>query len=179
MLLSFQNGVPQHDGMVMNVIAGRVDERDRAIAGTTAKILQRLGMPGELRPIAAAELLPTFRIMSEPGAQLSGRRDLLDPLVEHRLCLAEAARPQAIYKNANAVRPFRWLISSLNSEVRSDDRALVDSGDLRKLPRVWADAEFALELHFRAKAFEIAVNNSNCELPPVAQVGDRAVAGLD
>jgi len=88
-----QNGVPQHDGMVMSPIPGRINERDVAFAGTTAEILQRLRMPGELRPIATAELLPTLGIVAEPGAQLSGRRNLLDPLVELGLCLAEAARP--------------------------------------------------------------------------------------
>ena len=131
MLLFFENDVLQHEGVVVSLVPGRIDEGDRALARTTAQVLQYFWMPGELRAVAAAKLVPAFRVMAEPCAQLRARRDLLDPLVELRFGLADAARPQVIDQDPCAVRPFGRIISALEPDVRSGGRAVDDSGDLR------------------------------------------------
>lgn len=168
--------MPQYDGMVMDSVARRVDERDRSFAGAAAQILDRLPMGGELSAIAAPELVPATRIMVEPPAQFGGWRDLLEPLVQLGLRLAEAPWPESIYEDPRAVGFLGRVINALEPEVRSRVFAMDDSGDLRKLPRASAGA---LKLDFRAKSFEIAMNDCNRELLPVAQVSDRTVAGFE
>jgi hypothetical protein len=100
MYLSSENGVPQYEGMIVVRLLGRIDEGDRALMGTATELVQRFCVLGEFVAVSAAELVPTFGIMAEPGAQLCARGDLLDPVVEPGVCLADAARPQAIDENS-------------------------------------------------------------------------------
>ena len=119
--------------MVMNLVGRPVDESHGSIAGTTPEILEGVGVPVELCAIAAPELVPALRIVAEPSPQIGRGRNFLEPLVQLGLCLAEAARPQAIYEDSCAVCSFRLLIRALEPEVRSGGREMNDSGDLRGL----------------------------------------------
>ena len=101
--------------IVVNLVPCRIDEGDRALAGTAAEILQRLRMLGEFRAVATAELVPAVGVMTEPGAQLGARCDLLDPFVEPGFRLADPARPQAIDEDTRAVGFFGRLIGSLRA----------------------------------------------------------------
>ena len=94
-------------------IPGGVDEGDRALLGTASEIRQPSGLLGEFRPVAAAELVPTFRLMAEPFAQFGARCDLPDPLVEPGIRLADSARPQAIDEDSCAVRSFGRSVRAL------------------------------------------------------------------
>jgi hypothetical protein len=117
----------------MNLVGGPVDERHWSLAGTASKTLEGFGMLDELCAIAASELIPALRIMAEPPPQIGGGRNFLDPIVQLGLCLAEAARPQAIYQDSRAVCSCGRVIRALQPEVQSGALAMDDSGDLRKL----------------------------------------------
>ena len=163
MLVPSENDVPQHDGIVVNLVPGRIDEGDRTLAGAAAEILQYLRMPGEFRAVAAAELVPAVRVMAEPGAELGARRDLLDPFVEPGFGLADAAWPQAVDEDSRAVAFFGRFIGPFERDVRSGNRAGDDSGGLRKLAgsrgAVLGLADRALELDFGEQSFMIAVHH--------------------
>lgn len=164
--------------MVMNLVGRPVDERHGSIAGTTPENLKGVGMPCQLFAIAAPELVPTLRIVAEPRPQIGGGRNFLEPLVQLGLCLAKAARPQAIYEDSRAVCSFGRVIRALESEVRSGAVAMDDSRDLRKLV-IGQAAYFALELDFGTKSFEVAVDHRDGLLSALSQVGDRTIAGFD
>ena len=117
--------------MVVDFVPGRVDQRHWAFAGTAVEVPKGFGMPGELQAVAAAELIPALRIMSEPPAQIRSWRDFLDPLVQLGLGLAKTARPQAIDEDSSAVCRFGRVICALEPEVRCSALAIDDSGDLR------------------------------------------------
>ena len=117
--------------MVMDFVLGRVDERDWAFAGTPMEIPKGFGSTGELQAIAAAELVPALRVVSEPPAQIGGWRDFLDPLVQLGLGLAKTARPQAIDEDSSAVCCYGRIISALEPEVPCNALPIDDSGDLR------------------------------------------------
>jgi hypothetical protein len=65
----------------MNLVASPIDERQRAFTGTATESFEGFGMPAEFYSIAALELIPALRIVTEPPAQIGGWRNLLDPLV--------------------------------------------------------------------------------------------------
>lgn len=113
MVLSFENGVPQHERMVMLPISGRVDEGDRALLGTAAEIRQPSNLLGEFGAVTSAELVPTVGIMAEPSAQSCTWRDLPDPLVEPGFRLADAAWPQPIDEDSSAIRSFGRIVHAL------------------------------------------------------------------
>jgi hypothetical protein len=141
-------------------------------------VLQQFGPTGELGTVAAPELAPTFRVVSEPFAKLGARRDLLEPLVEPGFRLADPARPKAVNQDAVAILGLRRVVGSLEPDVRSGDRAGDDSGDLRKRASERAGVRTTsrtLELDFGEEPFMIAVNHRHGLLAPVSQIGDRAV----
>ena len=100
MFLSSKNGLPQHEGMIVVPVPGRIDEGDRAFSGTATEIGQRFCVLGELFAVPAAKLVPMFGIMAEPSAQLCAWGNFLDPVVEPGVRLADAARPQPIDENS-------------------------------------------------------------------------------
>lgn len=150
MYLSSENGVPQHEGVVVVPIPGCIDEGDGALLGTATEIVQQFCVLGEFGVVSAAEFVPTFGIMAEPGAQLCAWSDLLDPVVEFGVSLADTARPEAIDEDSYAVRSFGRIVRALESDVRSGDRAVDDSGYLRKQTRRALCRNFALEFDFGA-----------------------------
>src|SRR5919107_176139 len=103
LLASFaENDVLQDECIVVGLVPGLVDEGDRTLAGAAAEILQHLWLMGELRPVAAAKLVPALGVMPEPRAEPGARRDLLEPFVEPGFRLADSARPQAVDQNSCA-----------------------------------------------------------------------------
>ena len=140
-------------------------------------------MPGELRAVAAAELVPTCRIVAEPRAQLRAWCDLLDPFVEPGFRLADPSRPQAVNEDSCAVGFLRRFIGPLQPDVRSGNRARGDLDGLRELvggrAPVAGFADRALELDFGEQTLMIAVHDRNRLLAPLPQIADRAVALLD
>ena len=60
-------------------------------------------MPVDLRGVPAAKLRPTLRVVTEPFSQGCARRDVLDPLIDRRICFPDTARPQTIDQYAGPV----------------------------------------------------------------------------
>ena len=134
----------------MIAVPGCIDEGDWALMGTATEIVQQFCALGELDVVSTAKLVPTFRIMAEPNAELRAWSDLLDPLVELGVSLTDTARPQPIDEDSCAVRLFRRLIDALEPDVRRGDGAADDSGYLRKQTRRALCRNLALELDFGA-----------------------------
>src|SRR5215831_9241099 len=78
-------------------------------------------LPKFLR-VAATELGPAVGVMTEPLAQLSTRRDLLQPAIDRRIGFAQAPRPQAIDQDARAIIRGRWLIDALQLHTAARSR---------------------------------------------------------
>ena len=172
MHLSSENGVPQHEGMIVVPIRRRINEGDRALVGTAAEIGQPFCVLGDFVAVSAAELVPMFGSMAEPGAQLCAWGDLLDPVVKLGVRLADPARPQTIDENSDAIRSFGRIVGALQPYVRSSDLPGDDSGHLRKQTRRALRGKLALEFDFGAQPFKVAVNNCHGPLPAIAQIGD-------
>ena len=166
-----ENGVPQHEGMIVVPIPGPVDKGDRPLMGTATENVQRFCTLSEFIAVSAPELVPTFGIMAEPGAQLGAWGDLFHPVVEPSARLADATRPQAIDENSCAVRSCRRIVRALQPYVRSSDLWGDDSGYLRKT-RGALRRNFALEFDFSSQACKVAVNYCHRELSAIAQIGD-------
>ena len=67
--------------------------------------------------VAAAELVPSTRIMPKPAAQLGAGRDVLHPFVKSKGLLGDCARPEPVDENANAVIGSRRFISPLQPDI--------------------------------------------------------------
>src|SRR5262245_30456339 len=79
--------------------------------------MQKLGVLLHLCGIAAAEFIPTARIMAKPLAEFGARRDVLHPLINSYSLLRESAWPQPINENPHAVFRRRQLIRTLELDV--------------------------------------------------------------
>jgi len=64
--LPFQKNVPRRDGIVVNLIVGRIYERERTLPCEQAQLAQKSGIMTQLVTVAAAEFLPTSQIVPEP-----------------------------------------------------------------------------------------------------------------
>jgi hypothetical protein len=95
----------QRDGVVVLRIFRRVEQRDASLARMPAQLAHRLlrSLFLQLRGIGAAERGPVLRMAVEALAQGVAGRDLLQPQVDLRLVLGDAARPQAIDQDARAI----------------------------------------------------------------------------
>src|SRR5437868_53037 len=95
--------LPQRQRPVVLLVPRRVDQRDRAFPGLQPQQLHGLGLLLELSPVAPPELVPLLRLVAEPLAQLGTRGGGLQPQVNRRAPLAQAARPQPFDEDALAV----------------------------------------------------------------------------
>src|SRR5919202_4381392 len=106
LLEQFFEHVPDHDRLVVVLVTGAVDKRDVALARRREQGRQHVAAGVELAAVATLELSPALGIMPEPGAQLVARPDLLEPGLDVRRVLADAARPDAIDQEAAAIFGF-------------------------------------------------------------------------
>ncbi|MNT74933.1 hypothetical protein D3C72_2137890 [compost metagenome] len=82
-----------------------------------AQLIHGFGIGGEFCAVAAAEFVPMRRIVAEPLAQFGAGRDVLEPLVNRRIGLGHAPRPEAIDQYPPAVAVIRRLVDALEGEV--------------------------------------------------------------
>ena len=68
----------------------------------------------EFLPVTDLELLPFGRIVAEPLAQLRARGHVLQPQIHRRALFGQAARPQAIDQDSQAVLSGRLFVNSLH-----------------------------------------------------------------
>jgi hypothetical protein len=67
--LPSQKQIPQHNGVVMNLVVSRVHERDRALSCQGSQPVELFTMLVDRRSVAAAKLLPAGGIVAEPFPQ--------------------------------------------------------------------------------------------------------------
>jgi hypothetical protein len=86
----------EHDRIVVRFVMRRVDERD----GSARRSVRELGecrtrrLRMQLPLVTLAKLREPARIVAEPSPKLLARRDVLEPVVEVGIGLAQPARPQ-------------------------------------------------------------------------------------
>jgi hypothetical protein len=110
---SVSENIAKHHGFVVNLVARRIDEREPLLSGNHPKLVQESGIPRQFGSISTAEPFPPARIVPEPAAELSARRDLLQPSVDSGVSLPHAARPEPIHQNADTVFGRRRQIGTL------------------------------------------------------------------
>src|SRR4029079_12835062 len=65
-LRSSEQDVSQDDRMVVQLVSGSIQERDWPVAGAAAQLAYRIGVACKLNAIAASELNPAPRVVTEP-----------------------------------------------------------------------------------------------------------------
>jgi hypothetical protein len=106
-----QKRIAQDDRIVMRFIVRCEDQCNRATPGQFLQFFDSNRLLLQLSAIAATEFGPALRVMAEPLAQLSARRDILHPAVDCRIRLAQPAWPQSIDQHAHAIVGCRGLIN--------------------------------------------------------------------
>ena len=104
----------QRDGIVVVLVAGGIEQGDRALAQPVSQLARRrLGRRAlQLRLIGDDELLPVRRPGMEAPAQRVARRDVLEPEIDPRLVAGDAARPQPVDEDPRPVLRRRGVPSS-------------------------------------------------------------------
>src|SRR5215203_1720402 len=97
----------------MNLVMGREHERYRTLARALTKPTEMFRVLPQFSCIAAPEFLPAGGIVSEPLVQFGARRDILEPLIDRRGLLCQAAGPKPIDQYSYAVIASGRLICSL------------------------------------------------------------------
>src|ERR1051325_10092493 len=88
----------------MHLVSRPEDECDAPARRERRDLSQQFAVLTQLPFVAALELGPLLRIVSEPSPQLRRRRDLFHPLVDRRTSLTQATRPEPVDQNATAIR---------------------------------------------------------------------------
>src|SRR5689334_5018116 len=109
--------VTQDDGVVMRLVANRIDQCDRALAGERAQLGDEIRMLAQLLGVAVAKFIPALWVVMEPLAELGRWRDLLHPLVERGFLSRDSARPQAVDEDARAVLTRGRVVGPLQLDV--------------------------------------------------------------
>src|SRR5262252_1238710 len=95
--------ISQHDGIIVGLVAGREYQRDRSLPRKGSEPIDLLRLLLQLLQIAAAELVPACRVVSEPFPKRCTRGKLFHPFIDCRVRLLDAARPQPVDQHALAV----------------------------------------------------------------------------
>jgi hypothetical protein len=86
----------------MHIVVSRIHERDGSARSAPCEVAhcraRRLG--AKLSAIALAEFVESARLVAEPATQLVARGDVLQPVVEVGVGLAQAPWPQALDEDA-------------------------------------------------------------------------------
>ena len=112
----FPQIVLQRQRVVVLFVPRAVEQCDVAAPGRLAERIARLAAVGQLGEIAAAELGPLGRIVPEPASQLVARRDLLEPRVQAKVRLLDAARSEPLHQKAGAVVALGRIIDSFDAD---------------------------------------------------------------
>src|SRR5579864_5614562 len=91
--LSSQKKAPQCDGVVMNLVVSRVDERDRTLSCQGPQPVELFRMLVDLRGVAGAKFPPAGGIVAEPFPQCGAGCDVLGPLIDGGVYFLHPARP--------------------------------------------------------------------------------------
>ena len=113
--------VADHDGVVVLLVPGAVDEGDGAPRRAPRKVIQPFASSRspQLPAIAVDEPFPPARVVAEPAAEVAARRQLPRPNVERERLLLDTARPEPVDQDPVAVAPRRRLVGALDLDHRS------------------------------------------------------------
>jgi hypothetical protein len=112
---AFQQFLQDH-GVVAIFIPGRKQQgKSLAALGQAMKLTEGLRSFGPLQfhEVAPAKLRPGVGMGVEPGSQLVGGSEVLEPCIQRGSGLGEPAGPETIHQNARAVRTRRAFIDAL------------------------------------------------------------------
>src|SRR5690606_9913141 len=107
----------EDDCLVVIDVLCRKDERKWLVPPDCEQLMELVLSLVEFGAVALLELGPTRRVMAEPFAQLGGRSDVLCPMVDRRLFLRYAARPDAVDQNTKSVLARRRLVDTLDGDL--------------------------------------------------------------
>ena len=107
----------ERDCIVVLGIARREKERHPAPPDGASKRRDCAIFRIELTRISASELGPPGRVVIEPTAQGGARREILQPEVDPRVRFGDAARPQAVYQDPQAIIVRRLLVGALHFDL--------------------------------------------------------------
>ena len=107
-----QKNVSQDDGMVMNLVMGREDERDPAGFSARAEFVEPPPMSVNLFRVSSSKFLPARWIMPKPIAQHGTGRDALVPLIDSCACFVDPSWPQAVNQYPGPVARRRRIIGA-------------------------------------------------------------------
>ena len=98
-----QKHFPQCNGVVMNLVAGRIYERDYTFSRKFSKFVELFRVRIDLSAIPITEFLPAVGIMSEPLPQLGAGSNVFGPMIDSGVYFCHAAWPEAVDQNPRAV----------------------------------------------------------------------------
>ena len=67
----------QHDGVVVNLVVRRINERETPLLRDRPKLVHERGIVRQFGSISATELFQPARVVTEPTAEFGARRHLL------------------------------------------------------------------------------------------------------
>jgi hypothetical protein len=107
----------KHDGVVVLLVAGAVDERDMSRCGEIAYAIELLAMFLKLAAVAMLELRPPARVVPKPFPERRTGRNFLHPFVDGGLFFTQPTWPKAVYEDPKAIIWFRRFIGALQLEI--------------------------------------------------------------
>src|SRR5438874_1910871 len=112
----------QGDRVVVAPVARAEEQRDAPVAHRARQRRHRrrsLAERVELLGVAPRELRPPRRIAVEPAPQRAARPDVLQPQIDRRRALRQAARPEAVHQHADAVGGRGRFVDALHLNRRT------------------------------------------------------------
>src|SRR5579863_4514248 len=103
----------------MEFVVSREHESERTLSCQGPQCAELFGVLMDLRGIPAAKLRPPVRIVTEPFSQGGAGCDILDPLIDCRICFLDSARPQAVDQYAGRITGSGGLIGAFELDVIS------------------------------------------------------------
>jgi hypothetical protein len=132
---SAEQGIPEHDGIVVGFVVCGEHEGDWTLARERAQLCKFVGMTTQLDGIAPPELLPAAGIVTEPGTQCVTRRDGLGPMIDRGVGLANAAWPQPIDQYPGTVTARRRLVGAFQADPGRRDPLFHRNASLSLTPK--------------------------------------------
>ena len=116
-----QNQLPQHHRIVMHFIVGRIHQRNRTFACQSTQLFELVEMLAHFVRIAALKLFPACGIVPEPLSQFGTGREIFHPLIQRRIYLPDATRPQSIDQYPHTIVQGGFLVCPFQPDVACGD----------------------------------------------------------
>lgn len=107
------NDIRENNGVVVFFVPSPEHERNTLSRGPSRELIDELRVFAELAFVSPSKLDPFLGVVLEPTPQLRRGRELFHPVVNREPPLAQPSRPQAVDKDASAIRRLRPFIRAL------------------------------------------------------------------